>query len=97
MTISSLIYIALLLLLLPLQPELHALLDTELLSIYSLVAVIATSTHILGRGSDSWFGIDAIFLLGYLIVGYQWALLLILGDYTPAKFDKALLKFTNVF
>lgn len=82
-----LVYLALLLavLLLPATP--FAGLQGEHSTFYLTVAALAVSLHFLRHRSANWLRPDTLFLVGFVIVHFQWVAMLIMSDLTPASID----------
>lgn len=85
-TISLLVYLALLLLTL-LTPATADLLSADQpLSAYIAIALAGCGLHLVVHNDKNWVRIDTIFLIGYLIVYYQWTVMMQVSSLVPEAF-----------
>ncbi len=74
------IYFIMIALLFLFKPSLKSTIDTESLIIYITMFFIATILHLFSQKDKNWFRLDVLFLLGYGIVFYQWAIMIAISD-----------------
>ena len=73
--ITKYIYLSMLLLLFLFKPEFKTPIDSAKLTIYIIFFFIAITIHLLSQKDKNWFRLDVLFLLGFGIVHYQWAIM----------------------
>jgi oligosaccharide repeat unit polymerase len=56
------------------------------LTVYFLISVASVAIHLAAFNERNWIRIDTIFLLGYMIVYYQWIAMMEVSGITPADF-----------
>jgi oligosaccharide repeat unit polymerase len=69
------------------EPEFNAMPNSKLLNIYLIIFSIAVFAHFIFNKNKNWFRIDLIFLLGFSIVHFQWALMYSLEGITPNDYS----------
>ena len=73
--------------LLVIEPEFSGMPDYKSLNIYLIIFSLATFTHFFFNKNENWFRIDLIFLLGFSIVHFQWALMYSIDGITPNDYS----------
>ncbi len=66
------------------KPPFKSTIDTASLTIYISIFFIATIFHFLSQKDKNWFRLDVLFILGFGIVHFQWAIMMSLSNITPA-------------
>lgn len=66
------------------KPKIRGAVDTSSLSIFLLFFIIAFFTHVISQRKRNWFRLDIIFLLGFIIVHFQWAIMITISNIYPA-------------
>lgn len=57
--------------------------------IYFVISAISLFIHFKLRRSNNWFSLDIVFLLGFLIVHYQWPIMIKLSNIEPDVFQRS--------
>lgn len=73
------------------QPDFKSIMDTSLIYMYSALFLIIMIIHLFIEKSTfkgNWFRIDVIFLLGFLIVHFQWPIMYSFSRITPENIDR---------
>lgn len=65
------------------KPSFESSIDILKLFIYSSVFLFAVFIHLLSQKNKNWFRLDILFLLGFGVVHFQWAIMMSFGDITP--------------
>ncbi len=81
--IIKIIYAYMIVVLLLLKPTLMDTIDTSYLTVYIFFFFIAIIIHFISLKDKNWFRLDVLFLLGYGIVHFQWAIMLAISNITP--------------
>jgi hypothetical protein len=78
-------YILMLLILMALYSSPGGGLDIAKSSIYLALAALAVTLHLARQRTDNWLRPDVIFLVGFLIVHYQWLVMALVTDILPER------------
>jgi len=65
------------------KPPFKSEIDTTSLTIYISIFFIATIFHLLSQKDKNWFRLDVLFLLGFGIVSFQWAVMISFSKIIP--------------
>lgn len=77
---SIYIYMAMLCILFAYMPPLSSTIDITRQATYIAILFISTGLHLLDQKDKNWFRLDILFLLGFVIVHFQWAIMYTLSD-----------------
>jgi oligosaccharide repeat unit polymerase len=69
------------------EPDFKSIPNSNLLNMYLIIFFIATFLHFFFNKNENWFRIDVIFLLGFSIVHFQWALMYSIDGITPNDYS----------
>lgn len=83
---SVLIYLPLLMLTLGTPATADYFSASATLNLYLLIALSTCGLHLISRNEKNWMRVDTVFLLGYMIVYYQWVVMIQLSAIMPNNF-----------
>ena len=70
-----------------LKPEIPSDINNPLLYVYMIIVVLATVVHFIRYSSKNFFTITNLFLLGFIVVHFQWPIMLSFSDIEPPVFQ----------
>ena len=65
------------------QPGSQPRIDIEKVSLYLVLSGLTAMIHLILNREQNWMRIDTVFLLGYLIVNFQWPAMILVGQPIP--------------
>lgn len=68
------------------KPHFKSSIDNASLTIYITIFFISTIFHFISQRDKNWFRLDVIFLIGFGIVHFQWAIMMVFSDYNINTF-----------
>lgn len=81
---SNYLIFVLLTILLCIAPDKSGQIDKSLLGLYSSIMIFSLLLHFfINKNIENWFRIDILFLLGFFIVHFQWAVMYSFSDIVP--------------
>jgi len=68
------------------KPSFESTIDNSKLIIYVSFFFIASFIHLISQKGENWFRLDVLFLLGFAIVHFQWAIMIAFSNIEPDRF-----------
>ncbi len=65
------------------KPSFEGSIDNTSLRLYVIIFFVATLVYLLSQKNKNWFRLDILFLLGFSIVHFQWAIMMSMSDQIP--------------
>ena len=82
------LYTLLIYILFLIEPTLKSVLNKEWIIDYLTLFIIAFILHLFNENQKNWFRLDILFIVGFIIVHFQWSFMLAVHDIEPIRFEE---------